>query len=94
MGSPYDNQDNTLNITKKMDISQRIQDVAMKLCAEDGARWTTSIDPNKPGGLSDEELKIITIEQEEIEANKVDYLEEATNLYNRLSSIGYTITTK
>lgn len=93
---PYsaNNQDSTLNITRKMDAQQRIQDVAKKLCLHNGELWEPSIDENKPGGLTDEERKQLTLEQETIKLNHEEYLSHVEQMFSELSSIGYTITTK
>lgn len=94
---PYEsanNQEPTLNITRKMDAQQKIQDVAKKLCLSHGELWEPSIDENKPGGLTDEERKQLTLEQETIKLNHAEYLDHAEEMFNELSSIGYTITTK
>jgi hypothetical protein len=77
-----------------MDAQQKVQDVAKKLCVKNGLLWQPTIDSNKPGGLTDDERKQLTLEEEECKGNQKYYLEHAEEMYNELSSIDYTITTK
>lgn len=86
--------DNTLQRAKEMDAATRVSDLAKKLAVSDGHLWTPTVDPNKPGGLTEDEQKLLSIQQEDCANVQSEYNHEAQSIFDRLSEVDYTITTK